>query len=68
MEKYAVIAKILELTPIEGADRIETATVLGWRVVTQKNLYSVGDLVVMIFPDTLVPKNFLMELIKEMRR
>lgn len=59
MEKYAVVAKILELTPIEGADRIETATVLGWRVVVQKHLYSVGDLAVMIFPDTLVPKKFL---------
>ena len=59
MEKYAVIAKILELTPIEGADRIETATVLGWKVVTQKHLYNVGDLAVMIFPDTLVPKKFL---------
>jgi RNA ligase (TIGR02306 family) len=59
MEKYAVVAKILELTPIEGADRIETATVLGWKVVTQKHLHSVGDLAVMIFPDTLVPKKFL---------
>jgi RNA ligase (TIGR02306 family) len=59
MEKYAVVAKILELTPIEGADRIETATVLGWHVVTQKHLYSVGDLAVMVFPDTLVPKKFL---------
>lgn len=59
MEKYAVVAKILELSPIEGADRIETATVLGWRVVTQKGLYNAGDLAVMIFPDTLVPKKFL---------
>jgi RNA ligase (TIGR02306 family) len=59
MEKYAVVARVLELAPIEGADRIETATVLGWKVVTQKYLHSVGDLVVMIFPDTLVPKKFL---------
>lgn len=59
MEKYAIVAKILELNPIEGADRIETATVLGWRVVTQKGLYNVGDLTVMIFPDTLIPKKFL---------
>jgi len=59
MEKLAVVAKILELTPIVGADRIETATVLGWQVVTQKHLYSIGDLTVIIFPDTLVPKKFL---------
>jgi RNA ligase (TIGR02306 family) len=59
MEKYAVVAKILELNPIEGADRIETATVLGWKVVSQKHLYRVGDLAVLVFPDTLVPKKFL---------
>lgn len=46
MEKLAVIAKVLELAPIEGADRIERATVLGWQVVVKKGLHKVGDLVV----------------------
>lgn len=61
MEKLAVIAKVLELCPIEGADKIERASVLGWHVVARKGLYNVGDLVVMIFPDSLVPKALLDE-------
>jgi RNA ligase (TIGR02306 family) len=61
MEKLAVIAKVLELAPIEGADRIERAAVLGWHVVVRKGLYSVGDLVVMVFPDSYAPKKYVDE-------
>lgn len=61
MEKLAVIAKILELSPIEGADRIERATVLGWHVIVRKGLYKVGDKVVMIFPDSFAPKKYVDE-------
>ena len=59
MEKYAVITKILNLEPIPDADRIERATVLGWQVVVMKGLHKIGDLVAMIFPDTLIPKKLL---------
>lgn len=58
MEKLAVIAKVLELEPIEGADRIERASVLGWHVVVKKGLHRVNDLVVMIFPDSYAPKRY----------
>jgi RNA ligase (TIGR02306 family) len=58
MEKLAVIAKVLELAPIEGADRIERATVLGWHVVVKKGEHKVGDLVVMIFPDSYAYKSY----------
>jgi RNA ligase (TIGR02306 family) len=61
MEKLAVIAKVLELAPIEGADRIERATVLGWYVVVRKGLHKADDLVVMIFPDSLAPKKYVDE-------
>lgn len=61
MEKLAVVAKILDLSPIKGSDFIEMATVLGWGVITQKNLYEVGDLAIIIFPDTLIPKKFIDE-------
>jgi tRNA-binding EMAP/Myf-like protein len=61
MEKLAVIAKVLELAPIEGADRIERATVLGWHVVVKKGLHKVGDLVVMVFPDSYAPKRYVDE-------
>jgi RNA ligase (TIGR02306 family) len=59
MSKLATITRILALEAIPDADRIERATVLGWSVVVRKGLHEVGDLVVMIFPDTLVPKKYL---------
>ena len=46
MRKLASIQKIIELKPIEGADRIELARVLGWQVVVGKGQYKPGDLVV----------------------
>lgn len=61
MEKLAVVSRVLTIQPIEGADKIERATVLGWQVVVRKGLYEVGDKVVIIFPDTLIPKRYLDE-------
>jgi RNA ligase (TIGR02306 family) len=55
------IVKITELNPIEGADRIERATVLGWSVVVRKGIHQVGDTVLFVFPDSKIPKNFLDE-------
>jgi len=48
--------KILQLTPIEGADLIETATVLGWQIVVKKGEYKIGDLCCYIQIDTVVPE------------
>ncbi len=53
--KLATIRRIDALNPIEGADRIETATIGGWKVVCQKGLYSVGDLVVYCEIDSWIP-------------
>lgn len=47
--------KVSALTPIEGADLIETATVLGWQVVVKKGEYKVNDLCAYIQIDTIVP-------------
>lgn len=55
MRKLATIRKIEALTPIEGADAIECATVGGWRVVTRKGEYFVGDRVVYLEIDSWVP-------------
>jgi len=44
--KLASIRKIDNISPIEGADRIERITIGGWNVVSQKGLYNIGDLVV----------------------
>lgn len=52
--KLATIEKIKSLRPIEGADRIELAEVLGFRSVVKKGEFQVGDLCVFILPDTVV--------------
>jgi RNA ligase (TIGR02306 family) len=55
MRKLATIRKIDALDPIEGADKIEVATVGGWKVVAQKGLYKVGDLALYLEVDSWVP-------------
>lgn len=54
--KLASIEKIIKLSPIEGADMIETATVLGWEIVVKKGEYNIGDLCTYIQIDTVVPE------------
>ena len=56
MRKLASIQHIKNLEPIEGADAIEKATVLGWQVVVKKGEYKVGDLTVYIEIDSLLPE------------
>lgn len=55
MRKLASVQKISSLTPIEGADTIEKATVLGWQLVVKKNEFQVGDLVVYCEIDSILP-------------
>jgi len=55
MRKLATVQKILDIQPIEGADRIVCATVLGWHVVVLKNDFKVGDLCVYFETDSLLP-------------
>lgn len=52
----ASVQKIIKLTPIDGADMIETATVLGWEVVVKKNEFNIEDKVAYIQIDTIVPE------------
>ena len=53
--KLASIQRIAALNPIEGADRIEVATIQGWRVVCQKGLYKVNDLACYFEIDSFIP-------------
>jgi len=46
MRKLASIQTVSRLVPIEGADSIETAHVLGWNVVVKKGEFSEGQLAV----------------------
>lgn len=55
MRKLATIRKINKITPIIGADAIETATVDGWNVVVKKGEFEVGDLVVYFEIDSFLP-------------
>jgi RNA ligase (TIGR02306 family) len=54
--KLASIRKITNLSPIEGADKIELATVDGWKVVVAKDVnHKVGDLVIYCEIDSFLP-------------
>lgn len=56
MRKLASIQRIKSLEPIEGADAIEKATVLGWQLVVKKGEYQVGDLVIYCEIDSILPQ------------
>lgn len=53
--KLASIQLIKSLTPIEGADAIEKATVLGWELVVKKGDFQVGDHAVYMEIDSVLP-------------
>jgi len=55
MRLLASLRQIDSLTPIEKADRIETAWFGGWSVVVQKGLHKQGDTVVYIEVDSCLP-------------
>lgn len=53
--KLATIQKITRLFPIEGADRIEGAEILGWECVVVKDTFKEGDLCVYFECDSQLP-------------
>lgn len=55
MRNLASIQKIKSLKPIEGADKIEVAEVLGWATVVKKGDFKVDELVVFCEVDSLLP-------------
>lgn len=61
----ASVQEVLDLSPIEGADLIEKATILGWNVVVKKGEFKVGDLCVYIQIDTIVPDKPEFEFLRE---
>ena len=65
MRKLASIQKIKALEPIEGADAIEKATVLGWQLVVKKNDFKVGDLIVYCEIDSIMPDKPEFEFLKQ---
>lgn len=55
MRNLASIQQVVNIEPIEGADAIEKATVLGWGVVIKKGQFQVGDKCVYFEIDALLP-------------
>jgi RNA ligase (TIGR02306 family) len=56
------VAKINEIKPIEGADKIEQVVVGGWNCIAQKNTYKVDDLVIVATTDAVIPEALAEEL------
>lgn len=54
MTGLATLEKITEIKPIEGADRIQAARILGYWTVIKKGEFNVGDLCVWHNPDTII--------------
>ena len=55
MRKLATVRTISQITPIQGADRIELAVVDGWKCVIKKGEFAVGDRVVYCEIDSFLP-------------
>jgi RNA ligase (TIGR02306 family) len=53
--KLASVQKIVDLQPITGADAIEVAQILGWKVVVKKGEFNIGDMVVYCEIDSIMP-------------
>ncbi|MGV3620398.1 MAG: RNA ligase (ATP), partial [Archangium sp.] len=51
----ASVARITDITPIAGADRVELARVAGWQCVVKKNEFKPGQLAVYLEIDSVPP-------------
>ena len=56
MRKLASVRLISDLRPIQGADRIEVARVDGWECVVKKGEFSIGEQIVYIEIDSILPE------------
>lgn len=57
MRQLASVQRIVDVQPIPNADKIDCATVLGWKCVVRKGEFKTGDLVLYVEPDSLLPFN-----------
>lgn len=54
--KLASIQKIRNIKAIPNSDFIECCEILGWEVVSQKGLHNIGDLVIYVETDSILPE------------
>ena len=55
MRNLVSIQQIKDIQPIEGADRIVCATILGWKLVIKKDEFKIGDKCVYFEVDSFLP-------------
>jgi len=55
MRKLASIQKVESVQPIEGADRLDLARVLGWQLVVRKGEFQSGELAIYCEIDSFLP-------------
>lgn len=65
MRKLATIRKISAIRPIPGADRIVVAQIDGWECVVKKDEFSVGEMIVYIEVDSILPERPEFEFMRE---
>jgi hypothetical protein len=65
MRNLASIQRIGNLEPIQNADAIEKATVLGWQLVVKKDEYKINDLCVYCEIDSILPEKAEFEFLRE---
>jgi RNA ligase (TIGR02306 family) len=63
--KLAHIEVVEDLTSIDGADKIETAKILGWHVVVKKGEFKTGDPVIYVEIDSILPNKPEFEFMRE---
>lgn len=56
MRKLATIRTISDIRPIQGADRIEVAQVDGWECVVKKGEFHIGEKIVYVEVDSIMPE------------
>jgi len=61
MRKLASIQEVLDVQPIQDADKIERLKVLGWDLVARKGDFKKGDLCLYIEIDSVIPLSFINE-------
>lgn len=61
----ASVQRVTKLTPIEGANYIETATILGWEVVVKKGEFIEGELCIYVQIDSIMPDNPAFEFLRD---
>lgn len=65
MRHLATIQKIDKLEPIPKADFIEKATILGWECVVKKGEFKVGEKVIYVEVDSVMPEKPQFEFLRE---